>query len=137
MKKIWIMLFIFVFLLCGLKQPNFSLLQYFDGDYFAYTSSAEIGSINLGVCFQTTNAKAQNKIGESVTIQNFEPSAAIKTLQAKVVKTEYLQTGATVIYAYSNIVPTYVELDGEHVNLQIAYYETHTIIGWPLIIGSF
>lgn len=137
MKKIWIMLFIFVFLLCGQKQPRFSLLQYFEGDYLAYTTTADIDSTNLGICFQTPNTKATNKIGESITIQNFEPANAITTLQAKVVKTEYLSTGATIIYAYSSLVPNSVTVDGKQVNLQIAYYETHTIIGWPLIVGSF
>lgn len=137
MKKFLIMLFMFIFLLCGQKQQNFSLLQYFDGDYFAYTSAADFEATNLGVCFQTPNTKAQNKIGESITIKNFEPSAAIKTLQAKVVKTEYLPTGASVIYAYSNLVPSSIRVDDKLVNLQIACYETYTIIGWPLIVGSF
>ena len=70
-------------------------------------------------------------------IKNFEAGAAIKTLQAKIVKTEYLPTGATVIYAYSNLIPKSIKQDSRDANLQIACYDDYVVIGWPVIIGSF
>ena len=132
-----IAVFIFIFLLSGQKASNFSLLDYFDGEYSAYTSSCEYGGTNLGICYMTQSKKVKNKMGESLVIKNFEAGDAIKTLQAKVVKTEYLPTGATVIYAYSNLIPKSIKQSNKDVNLQIACYDDYVVIGWPVIIGSF
>lgn len=137
MKKLIIAIFIFIFLLSGQKANNFSLLNYFDGEYSAYTSSKEYGGTNLGICYMTQSKKVKDKIGESLIIKNFEAGAAIKTLQAKIVKTEYLPTGATVIYAYSNLIPKSIKQNSKDVNLQIACYDDYVVIGWPVIIGSF
>lgn len=137
MKKLIIAVFIFIFLLSGQKASNFSLLDYFDGEYSAYTNSCEYGGTNLGICYMTQSKKVKNKMGESLVIKNFEAGDAIKTLQAKVVKTEYLPTGATVIYAYSNLIPKSIKQSNKDVNLQIACYDDYVVIGWPVIIGSF
>lgn len=137
MKKICIAIFIFIFLLSGQKaNTNFSLLNYFEGDYYAYVETAQYGGTNLGICHMIEK-NVEEKIGESMTIYNFEPIAAIKTLNAKIVKTEQLETGATVIYAYTSLISTSVEVDGQKVNLQFAHYLDHTVVGWPLILGSF
>lgn len=85
----------------------------------------------------TQSKDIKNKLGESISIKNFEPASAIKSLQAKVIKTEYLTTGATVIYAYSSLVPKSVEIENQKTNLQIACYEDYVVIGWPMILGSF
>ena len=137
MKKIWIMIFIFAFLLAGQKVKDFSLLNYFDGEYVAYTNSNNFGGTNLGICYMTENKKVKSKIGESMVIKNFEAGAAIKSLQAKVIKTEHLPTGASVIDAYSNLIPQHISVDGQKSNLQIACYEDYVVIGWPAILGSF
>ncbi len=76
-------------------------------------------------------------VGESIKIENFEPIAGLKTLKAKVVATENLDNGATVIYAYTNLIKDSVKIANNDVNLQIAHYDEYTVIGWPLILGSF
>lgn len=137
MKKIWIMIFIFIFLLTGQSNKEFSLLEYFDGDYSAYVTTAEYGGTNLGACYMTSNKKTKNRIGESMVIQNFEVGSALRTLQAKVIKTEYLPTGATVVYAYTKAIKNSVKVDDKTVNIQIACYDDYVVIGWPVIMGSF
>ena len=76
-------------------------------------------------------------IGESISVKNLEVASAIKKLNARVVKTEYLEGGTTVVYAYSNLINDRVEVFGKSVNLQIAITDDKTVIGWPLILGSF
>jgi len=140
MKKMLICFAIFIILLSGaIENKEFSLLDYYSGDYVSYSSCAlNEKSIFTGSCYINFSKSDKNeKIGESITVKNFEPSAALKELKADVVKTEYLNSGATVIYAYSKLIPQNVEIENEKVNLQIAYYETHSVIGWPLILGSF
>lgn len=138
MKKLWLTIFIFIFLLAGQKTKlNFSLQSYFEGEYCAYVETNEFGGTNLGVCYMTRNRKVPNKIGESMTIYNFEPISALKTLQATVIKTETLTDGTSVIYAYTDLIDKTVDVEGKKVNLQLACYEDHTVIGWPLILGSF
>ena len=111
MKKLLSILILFIILVSNHHGAEpFTLLDYFSGEYV---------------------------IGESMTITNFEPMSALKTLQAQLVKTETLPTGAQVFYAYSNKINSYVSVGGKKVNVQIAYYDDHSVIGWPLILGSF
>ena len=70
-------------------------------------------------------------------IENFEPIAAIEELNAKILFTEFLGIGASVIYAYTDQIGRYVNVNGEKVNIQIAQYNDYSVIGWPLILGSF
>ena len=139
MKKMIIYISMFIVLLSGAAEnKTFSLLDYYSGEYFSYSNQPlKDNSIYTGSCYINSEINSKEIIGESITVKNFEPSAAIKELKAKVVKTEYLESGAIVIYAYSKFIPKSVKLESEKVNLQIAYYETHSIIGWPLILGSF
>jgi len=136
MKKMLILIAIFIFLVSGVPHKEFSLLDYFEGDYVCYSETENNQSLNLGACYMTKE-NVSNKIGESLTVQNFEPSSALKELNAKVIKTEVLDSGAVVIYAYCSQIPRTIELFNSKVNLQIAYYDTHSVIGWPLILGSF
>ena len=138
MKKFLMFIIIFAILISGIPKHKFSLLDYFEGDYISYTSTPVGESyINLGSCYMNYVPTSKSLVGESITIKNFEPSQALDVLDAKVVKTEYLQDGATVIYAFSNLIPKTVKVDNKKVNIQIAYYETYSIVGWPLILGSF
>ncbi len=139
MKKILVCVIIFIVLLSGIPEKEFSLLDYFEGDYVYYTNSPVSDKhINLGTCYMNYG-KTENVsvVGESMTIQNFEPASAIKELSADIVKTECLEDGTIIIYAYSRLIPKKVEIEGKKVNLQIAYYEEYSVIGWPLILGSF
>ena len=138
MKKLLIVIFIFLILVVG-KQENttFTLLDYFSGEYTVYTSSAVDSGVDLGFCYMNSKPVSENIVGESLAVNNFEIANAIKVLNARVVKTEYLDDGTTVIYAYTNLIRESVKVGNENVNLQIATRNDRTIIGWPLILGSF
>ena len=138
MKKLIIVIFVFLILIAG-KQDNmsFSLLDYFSGDYTVYTSSSTENGVDLGFCYMNSKPVSESIVGESLVVENFEVASAIDILNARVVKTEYLEDGTTVIYAYTNLINETVKVDNERVNLQIATKNDRTIIGWPLILGSF
>ena len=139
MKKIMVVIVMFLIVLnCANNKKKFTLLKYFSGDYVAYTSNGDgENCVDLGFCYINSKPVKDCVIGESITIENCEVSAAIETLKARVVKTEYLEDGATVIYAFSNLIDEKVDVFGKKVNLQIAIRENRTTIGWPLILGSF
>jgi len=139
MKKFCLVATLFVILLSGRGEPQFSLTNYFSGEYVYYTETVvDEHSISLGFCYiNEGRSRVQNVIGESMRIDNFEPASAIKTLRAKVIKTEYIESGAVVIYAHTDLIDREVSVFNEKVNLQIAYYEDYSVIGWPLILGSF
>lgn len=139
MKKILIAIIIISIFVCQFKASNsFSLIDYFDGEYTIYTKNKSENAINLGFCFMQKNRQStENIIGESLVVENLEVGSAIKTLNAKVIKTEYIENGIVVIYAYTNKILTNVKVDGKPVNLQIAQRENDFVIGWPLILGDF
>ena len=139
MKKIAVVLIMFLIILNGAKSENkFSLLNYFSGEYIAYTSSPSgKDCIDLGFCFVNSKPVDDCVVGESITIENCEVASVISVLNARVIKTEYLEDGTTVIYAYSNLINENVDVFGKNVNLQIATKDERTVIGWPLILGSF
>ena len=116
---------------------SFSLLDYFYGDYRVYTSTELEDSLNLGFCYMSNSKAQKNVVGESLKINNFEPVSALKTLKAKMIKTEHLEDGTTVLYAYTNLIDKTVEVENKKVNLQIACKDDFCVIGWPLILGSF
>jgi len=120
-------------------KSQFTLLNYFTGEYCLYSNQESENSINLGFCYlsKENSSSLKNIVGESLKIENLEISDAIKTLNAKVVKTEYLENGTTVIYAYSPLIKNNVSVNDKKVNLQIATNKDVSIIGWPLILGSF
>lgn len=138
MKKFIVVIVVFLVLLSATEQgTNFSLLNYFSGDYTAYTSTQkDENAINLGFCYMNTKP-SENLVGESMVIKNFEVSSALETLKARVVKTEYLTDGTIVIYAFTNLIKEQVRVDNQLVNLQIAEKQDYHVIGWPLILGSF
>lgn len=139
MKKIAVVLIMFLIILISAEnQTQFSLLNYFSGEYVAYTSKDSTeDSIDLGFCFINSKPVEGCVVGESMVIENFEVSSALSVLNARVVKTEYLEDGTTVIYAYSNLINDKVEVFGRNVNLQVATKNERTVIGWPLILGSY
>ena len=139
MKKIMAVLFVFLVLFNGFeKTNNFSLLDYFSGEYTAYTaSSSGENCVDLGFCYINSKPVTKDLVGESIVVKDLEIASAIKTLNAKVIKTEYLDNGTTVIYAYTNLINNNVKVEGKRVNLQIAIKDEVTVLGWPLILGSF
>lgn len=121
-------------ILANVDSPKFTLRDYFDGEYLAYTKEYQQDSVDLGFCYMVKNA--DNVIGESIKIDNLEVGSAIRDLDMKVAYTEYL-SGTTIIYGYTKKIPDSVNVDGEKINIQIAYNEEYSVIGWPLILGSF
>lgn len=119
------------------KTNTFSLLDYFSGNYTVYTSLAGEECVDLGFCYMNSKPVKEGVVGESVRVENLDISAAIRTLNAKVIKTEYLDDGTTVIYAHTNLINKHVVVEKKKVNLQIAFKDEITTIGWPLILGSF
>ena len=140
MKKFFIVIVMFLLLISSKNmENNFTLLDYFSGEYISYSEQREnSNSVNLGFCYMQGDGVDKTKlIGESLKIFNFEPVDALKKLNAKVVKTEYLDNGLVVIYAYTNLIQEKVEIDNKNVNIQIAQNDDYSIIGWPLILGSY
>lgn len=138
MKKLFIVITMFVILLSSQNlQNDFTLLDYFSGEYVAFTQTQHETATNLGFCcMQTTKVDSKELVGESLKIENFEPISALKKLNAKIVKTEYVED-RIIIYAYSPLINKVVTVDNQKVNLQIAQTEDYTVLGWPLILGSF
>ena len=140
MKKFFIVISLFLILISSKKVENdFTLLDYFSGEYSSYTETAvDVSSINLGFCFKQDNIVEESElVGESLKVVNFEPMAALKKLKANIVKTEYLEEGITVFYAYTSLIKDNVDIDDKKVNIQIAHKDDYSVIGWPLILGSF
>ncbi len=138
MKKLLIIATLFIILVAGeKKENNFSLRDYFSGEYYAYVDKNVDNSVFLGFCYMTAdNIETNEIIGESMKIYDFEVSSAIDDLDAYIIKSEWVED-AVVIYAYTNKIETSVNAFDATVNLQIACYDEYCIIGWPLILGSF
>ena len=139
MKKLMIVIFMCLILVVGKHESTqFTLLDYFIGDYTAYTSSeVDSDSVNLGFCYMNSKPISKHLVGESIILKDCEAGAVIKTLNANVVKKEWLEDGTVVIYAYSSLIEKQVKVENKNVNLQIAIKENSIIVGWPLILGSF
>ncbi|MCQ2564341.1 MAG: YwmB family TATA-box binding protein [Clostridia bacterium] len=138
MKKWFCIIAVFVIVLSGGRGTNnFSLTKYFIGDYFCYTEDKIADeSINLGPFYETAELKTTNPLGESMVVENFEPLAALETLDADLISTEIIGS-AVVMYAYTPLIKDYKLVAGNKINLQIANYDNYSVIGWPLILGSF
>ena len=135
MKKIILIIAIANILFYNMQPTDFTLKDYFSGEYYCYTT-ADVKGLNLGFCSAST-LNTTNKIGESIKIKNLEIDSALNTLNAVVVNTEYLNDGTVIIYAYTKLINQKVELNNTNVNIQLATNGTDTTIGWPLILGSF
>lgn len=140
MKKILIFLcIVMVLFYVNQTKSNFSLKDYFTGKMSYYTqNSVSNTSINLGFCYLSENINKHSIIvGESIVVENLEISTALKILKAKIIEKGYLDNKTTVIYAYSPLITSQIKSKKNKVNLQIAINNNATIIGWPLILGSF
>lgn len=138
MKKFFIVIIMFLILASSFQTRDFSLLDYFDGDYTAYTEiSTNENSVDLGFCYMQRNLENKKYlVGESLKVYNFEIGSALSKLKAKVVKTEVVND-EVVIYAYTSLIKDNVKVENKLVNLQIASKNDYSVIGWPLILGSF
>ncbi|MBQ3502918.1 MAG: hypothetical protein IJA72_04595 [Clostridia bacterium] len=145
MKKIIVLLVLCLLFACSIfiKPYQFSLNDYFDcGILHIYTNRPiNETSIKLTNIYISGSAKGATKadiVGESLYFENLEIGSAIKTLKAKVKFTEYLkEQRLTIIYAYTNLIPTYKKINNIKINLQISTCSEYSVIGWPVIYGSF
>ncbi len=128
----------FVILSAYYNKKTFTLRDYFSGDYEMYSLNDDGGEcVNLGFCYINSESRLKGVIGERMVIKNMELEAALKSLKARVVKTEYLEDGTNVVYAHTNLINDAVEIFSDWVNLQIAFKNNRYVVGWPLILGSF
>lgn len=137
MRKILIALFIMAILINGSPKKNdFTLLDYFEGEYHCYTASDADG-VDLGFCCMAQERIESECIGESMRFSNLEIGNALEVLEARVVRTECLDNGTVVIYAHTDMIDDSVSIDNQRVNIQIAHNDQYSVIGWPLILGGF
>lgn len=134
-KKIVAIVIVMLAVASNVRTPKFSLANFFDGRVTYYNQYEDCSKKNLGFCY-VSKVKPNGVIGESVELDNVELNSIISTLNADIIKTEMVED-EVIVYAYSNKIPTSVELFNKRVNLQIAYTETKCVVGWPLILGDF
>ncbi|MBQ7797865.1 MAG: hypothetical protein IJ371_01940 [Clostridia bacterium] len=145
MKKVFIVLILCLLFACSMivKPKEFSLQNYFNSGMLHIYTNRPINetSIYLANTYMSTSTKGIKKgdiIGESLYFQNLEISSAINKLKAKVKFTEYIDNqNLTLIYAYSTLIPKYEMVNNVKINLQISTCDAYSVIGWPLIYGSF
>ena len=144
MKKICIILIIVLLFGCSffVNPKQFNLRSYFNNGILHIYTRQPINetSIPISNLYMSTSSRGANKqiIGESLYFENLEVGSALNTLKAKVKFTEYLEAqNLTIIYAYTKIIPKYEIVNNTKINLQISTCEQYSVIGWPLIYGSF
>lgn len=140
MKKFLVVAILFLILITGADNKRaFTLLDFFDGEYYAYTETQIFeDSVDLGFCYMNNKVIENEELkGESMVVYNFEPYAALNALSAKIIETEYLEDGSVVMYAYSPLIRETVKFGNKRVNLQICHKNEYSVVGWPLILGSF
>lgn len=137
MKKIFVLLILLMILLLNSysNQTDFSFSTYFNsGTITKYTEDNCNASILPNISINS-NGKI---IGESIYFEQLEVGNALSTLKAKVLFTEYISNrDLTVIYCSSPLIEKSVMVKDYSVNLQIATTDNYTVIGWPMILGSF
>lgn len=131
MKKFLIAIILLCIIVAGAPKNNFSLTDFFCGEYYACTSL----NVKNGVGAKIT----QNYVldysllkAEMIVVKNLEISAALKQLNAKVVDVEYANN-KVLIYAFSNLIKTSVKKGGKKFNLQFLNLNDSTLIAWPQI----
>ena len=145
MKKIIVLLILCLLFACSIfvDQQHFSLTNYFStGTLHIYTKRPiNQTSIPLASIYMSSNAdgsRPEEIIGESLYFENLEVGSAITTLKAKIKFTEYIdEQNLTLIYAHTNLINKYEIVNGVKINLQISTCDQYSVIGWPLIYGSF
>ena len=145
MKKIIALLILCLLFACSIfiNHNHFTLTDYFDSGVLHIYTKRPINqtSIPLMSIYMSANAEGCNQeeiIGESLYFENLEVGSAITTLKAKVKFTEYIkEQNLTLIYAYTNLIDKYELVNDIKINLQISTCDEYSVIGWPLIYGSF
>lgn len=112
-----------------------STLSAYGTPYETYT----VNNSSMAKIIPTSKFKIKStylKTGESVVVLDKDKEEIIKDLNAKIVFIKTTSFG-TNVYAYSNKLKNKTTINGEIVNIQIYCNETKTVIGTPIIFGSF
>lgn len=125
-----------VFCLLGVWQANSkSPLSFYGTPYETYTKqSSSLAKIFNGKTLDTT--KIFYKTGESIVLSEQYENNIIELLDAKIQFTETTCNG-TSVYAYSKNIKNTITVKGKDVNIQVFYGKDKTILGSPIILGSF
>ena len=119
------------------KQPSFTFKTLFpDNDITYYTKlKLEDGqNFNCAGLYANVDIVGTNIKGESMEVGYEELYVCLSKLKANIFRCEYIHDlNLTMLYGYSPLIEK--TLNG--INLQIAVYTDHAIIGWPMIYGSF
>ena len=138
MKKIFVLILVLSLIIINAFywRKNFSFRDYFSsGNLTQYTANLKPYTPKL---FRKFLSNKKDVVGESIYFENLEVGEALKTLQAEVKYTEYLEDmNLTVLYCYTDKIKDSVYTNNYKINLQIASCENYTVIGWPMILGSF
>ncbi|MBQ8522174.1 MAG: YwmB family TATA-box binding protein [Clostridia bacterium] len=145
MKKIIVILVLCLLFACSIfiKPKEFSLQDYFDSGLLHIYTNRPINETSIAITniYMSTSNKGIKKgdiVGESLYFKNLEIDSAITKLKAKIKFTEYLEEQhLTLIYAYTNLISKYEIVNNVKINLQISTCDEYSVIGWPLIYGSF
>lgn len=125
MKKIFILLILLciVLLNCYNNQSEFTLSNYF-----------QTGKITKYIDEERCNTL----IGESIYLDTIEIDSALNNLNATIKFAEYIaDKDLTILYCNSPLINKTIVVKAETINLQIALTDEYTVIGWPMILGSF
>ena len=140
MKKILILIILLLILIfnCAKTQNDFTLKDYFPTGEITYYTNENVDTTAHLLPNVYISKSSNYAIGESIFLKNIEIGNAIKTLGARVLLVETLQEKNLTIL-YCNLPQLHISVDykGFDINLQIASCEDYTVIGWPMILGSF
>ena len=112
-----------------------SNLEMFGTPYETYTvSNSSIAKIIPTEKFKLKSSYI--KTGESVVVYGYDIDDVLKDLNAEIKFTETTTNGVS-IYAFSKKLKNKITINNEIVNVQIFYNESKTVVGTPIIFGSF
>ena len=138
MKKIIVLILLLAILvISGIeKKGEFSFASYFDyGELTIFRQSSGEVEILPNI---TTYKNDKAILGESMFFENVEVDTLLKTLSANILCTEQVvEENLTILYCYSPNIPKIVSFNNFNINLQVATTDDYTVIGWPMILGSF
>ena len=97
---------------------------FLEGEYTAFAKNDEVAQTSI------------SKYYERLDIEGNKFDEVIEKLRCKIIRKEEVE-GITIVYAYSPFVLKSVFLFSHSVNIMIAITDSKTIVGAPLIKGSF
>lgn len=145
MKKIIVLLVLCLLFACSIfiKPQNFTLRDYFNTGTLHIYTNRPINETSIQVLGKYMSSSPKNLVkgdvvGETLYFDNLEVGSALNKLKAKVKFTEYLsEQNLTILYAYSTLIPKHETIKNVKVNLQISTCSHYSVVGWPVIYGSF